>query len=221
MGKNSPIDVTPNMALPVNLALLAELDKIEEQRARHLRPQVAADVQIRFETAGAGFRLEAQRVRRSACHPVVDIGAEVEHPARRLILRHCKLDGQERRVVDLDAALLHRRDQKVFVALALEHRGEQLHQRRPADRRLQVEPGAVGGDAHVEIAAKRRVPPLDRRRPLAFGCRWPSAPVIASKPDCPSFAMVCLEPARIGHYVRGQHRSRDRDRQAATIPCQI
>src|SRR5271170_6276082 len=67
---------------PLNLALLTEFDKIEEERACHFRPQVAADMQVRFEAAGPGLRLEAQRMRRSALHPVVYVGAEVQNPAR-------------------------------------------------------------------------------------------------------------------------------------------
>jgi hypothetical protein len=39
----------------------------------------------------------------------------------------------------------------------LEHRSEQLDQRRPADRRFHVESSAVAGDAHVEVAAERRI----------------------------------------------------------------
>src|SRR5580692_312953 len=107
---------------------------------------------------------------RPALNPIVDIGAKVQHAAFGAIL-DIELDGKERRVVDGDAALLHRRYEEVAVALALEHRGEQFYQRRPADRRLHVEPGAVGGDAHIEIAAERRVPALDRRWSLAARTR--------------------------------------------------
>src|SRR3984957_11181236 len=156
--------------LAVDLALLADFHKIEEQRPCHLRPQVAADMEIRLQSAGAGFRLEAQRVLRPARYPIVDIGAKVQHAAFGAIL-DIELDGEKRRVVDSDAALLHRRNQEVTVALALEPRGDRLHQRRPADRRLHVEPGAVGGDAHIEIAAERRVPALDRRWGLSAGPR--------------------------------------------------
>src|SRR5262249_55404115 len=41
----------------------------------------------------------------------------------------------------------------------------------PPDRRLEVVPGAVGGDAHVEVTAERRIPKMHRWRPLArCGC---------------------------------------------------
>ena len=185
-----PIDTTPNIAVPSISRSSPSATRSKNSGARHFCPQVAADVKIRLQPAGAGFGLEAQRMVRPARDPIVDIGAEVEHPAGRLFL-DIKLDREERRILDLDAALLNGRDQEILFALALEHRGEQLDQRRPADRRLEIEPGAVGGDAHVEIAAKRRIPALDRRRPLGGGA--PSAPVITSRPACPSFAMVCLE----------------------------
>src|SRR6516162_359328 len=65
-----------------------------------------------------------------------------------------------------DAALLDGRNQEITVALAFQHRCEQLYQCRPADRRFEIEPCTVAGDAHVEIAAKRRIPALDGRGPL-------------------------------------------------------
>src|SRR5262245_63938123 len=95
----------------------------------------------------------------SARHPVVDVGAEMQHPAA-ISLLGLKLDREERRVLDDDAALLDWRDQKVFVPFPLEDRGEELHQRRPPDRGLEIEPGAVRRDAHIEVAAKRRLPLL-------------------------------------------------------------
>ena len=61
-------------------------------------------------------------------------------------------------VIDRDATLLDRRDEIIFVPFPLEHGSKQLHQRRPADRGLEIEPGAVGGDAHIEVAAERRIP---------------------------------------------------------------
>src|SRR6185437_7018158 len=57
-----------------------------------------------------------------------------------------------------------RGDEEIVFPLLLEHGGEQPDQRHPPDRRLLVEPGAVGGDPHVDIATKRRIPALDRRR---------------------------------------------------------
>ena len=167
MTKNSPSEATPNMRLAGDVALFAVLDQIVEQRPRHFRPEIAAHVQIGLEPAGAGFRLEAQRVLRARGDPVVDIGAEIENRPARILL-DLQLDGEERRVFDDDADLLHRGDQEILVALALEHRGEQLDQSRPPNRRLLIEPGAVGGDPHVDIAAKRRIPQMDRRRPFAF-----------------------------------------------------
>src|SRR5262249_6603115 len=155
-------------ALPADVALLAELDEIVEQRARHLSPEIAADVEIRLKSAGFRLGLEAQRVLAPARHPVIDIGAEMQLLALLSLLR-LELDREERRVLDGDAAFLHRRDQEILVAFAFEHRGEQLHQRRSPDRGLEIEPSAIGRDTHVEVAAKRRIPQMHRRRALARG----------------------------------------------------
>src|ERR1700733_3750445 len=131
-------------------------------------------MEIRFQPAGADLGLEAQRMLRPASPPVIHIGAEVQHPAGTTIL-DLELDCEEWRIIDRNPALLHRRDQEIVVAFALEYGGKQLHQRRPADRRLEIEPGAVGSDAHIEIAAERRVPALDRRG-APWGVPRPSAP---------------------------------------------
>ena len=55
--------------LAVDHALLAEFDQIVEQRARHLGPQLAADMQIGFQAAVFGLRLEAQRMTRTGRRP--------------------------------------------------------------------------------------------------------------------------------------------------------
>ena len=125
-------------------------------------------MEIGFEPSGLCLALEAQRVIAPARHPVVDIGAEIQHPASGSLLRP-EFDCEERRVLDDDPAFLDRRDQKISVPFPLEHRGEELHQRRPSDRRLEVEPGAVRGDAHIKVAAKRRIPQIHRRRAFARG----------------------------------------------------
>ena len=163
--------VRPDYRLTLNaaeVALLAEFDEIVEQRARHLRPEVAPHVEIGLEPAGLSLALEPQRVIAVARHPVVDVGAEMQHPAVIGLLGP-ELDREERRVVDDDPAFLDRRDQEVFVPFPLEDRGEELHQRRPPDRSLEIEPGAVRSDAHIEVAAKRRIPQMHRRRPFAHG----------------------------------------------------
>ena len=84
-----------------------------------------------------------------------------------LLRLELELDGEEWCILDKDPAFFHRGDEIILVPFPLEDRGEQFHQRQPADRRFQVIPGAVGGDAHVEVAAERRIPKLDRRRALA------------------------------------------------------
>ena len=72
-----------------------------------------------------------------------------------------KFNREEWRIFDDDADFLDRGNQKILIALALEHRGEQTHQGGTPDRCLLIEPGAVGGDPHVDIAAKRRIPQVD------------------------------------------------------------
>jgi hypothetical protein len=67
----------------------------------------------------------------------------------------------------LNAALLDRSNEKVLVSFALEHRSKKLNQGRAANRGFRVEPRAISGDPHIEIAAKGRVPALDRRRSFA------------------------------------------------------
>src|SRR5262249_35900689 len=158
-GKDPPRRGDAEHALPFEVTLLAELDEIVEQRARHLGPEVASHVEIGLEPAGLRFALEAQRMIAPACHPVVDVGAEMQHLAM-ISLLGLKLDREERRVFDDDPAFLDRRDQEVFVPFPLEDRGEELHQRRPPDRGLEIEPSAVRRDAHIEVAAKRRIPQM-------------------------------------------------------------
>src|SRR6266852_194798 len=125
-------------------------------------------MEIGLEPAGAGLRLEPQRMLAPAGDPIVDIGAKAQRSTLPAALDR-ELDREKRRVLDDEAAFLDRRHQKILVVLPFEDGGEQLHQRRPPDRGPEIEPGAVGGDAHVEIAAERRIPQVDRRRPLAGG----------------------------------------------------
>src|SRR5262249_58234478 len=105
-GEDPPPGGAPEHALPADVALLAELDEIVEQRARHLRPKIAADVEIRLMSAGFRLGLEAQRVLAPARHPVIDIGAEMQQLASLPLLR-LELDREERRLLAADAAFLH------------------------------------------------------------------------------------------------------------------
>src|SRR5437764_2416686 len=111
---------------------------------------------IRLEPSGRRLRLEAQRMTGPAADPVIDIGAKMQEAAAGFVL-DVELDREKRCVIDGDAAFLHRRDQKVLVALALEYGSEQPDQCGPSDRGLLVEPGAVRRDPHVDVAAVGRV----------------------------------------------------------------
>jgi hypothetical protein len=143
----------------------AELDEVVKQGTRDFRPEVAPHMKIGLEPPGLGLRLEPQRMAGATRDPVVDIGAKPERRTAVAMLDF-QLYGEEWRVLDDQPAFLDRRHQEIFVPFALQHRSEQLYQRRPADRGLQIEPGAVRGDAHVEVPAKRRVPKVHRWRPL-------------------------------------------------------
>src|SRR5215471_4364055 len=98
---------------------------------------------------------------RSASDPLIDIGPKVEH-LPGIPVGHFQLNGDKWRVLDMDAAFLRGRDQEVVVAFALEYGSEQLDERRPADRRLEIVPGAVRRDPHIKVTAEGRVPLFDR-----------------------------------------------------------
>jgi hypothetical protein len=156
----------------VDVAFLAELDQVVEQGARHQCPQVAPHMQVGLEPTGVRLGLEAQGVALAARNPVIHICPEAENTAAALPFG-LHLHGGERRVVHRDADLLHRGLEEVLLPLAPQHRGEQLHQRGPPDRRLEIEPGPIRRDAHVEIAAEWRIPQMHGRRAALAGalCR--------------------------------------------------
>ena len=129
--------------------------------------KIGADVKIGREPAVSRL-FEPKAMVGVARHPIVDIGAEAQQRSALVrVLDH--FDSQKRRIVDLDADLLDRRHQEVFVALALQNGREQPHQGGTTDRRAEIEPGSVRSDAHVEIAAERRIPQMYGRQALALG----------------------------------------------------
>jgi predicted esterase YcpF (UPF0227 family) len=69
-----------------------------------------------------------------------------------------EFDGQKGRIVDLYADALDRRDKNEAIFVFAQNGGEKLDQRRASDRRAHIKPGSVAGDAHVDIAAKWRIP---------------------------------------------------------------
>src|SRR3569623_210120 len=108
--------------------------------------------------------LKPQPVRVVTIDPLADIGAKRQNDqSAPFLCRH--LDREKRRIVNDDAYFFHRRDQKIAVVLAFQHAGEQPHQFGTPDRATEIVPSAVGGDADVEVAAKRRIPPLYRWPP--------------------------------------------------------
>src|SRR5262245_46246581 len=101
-----------------------------------------------------------------AIDPVVDIGAEAQERASFVALPS-HLDRDERPIINADADLLHRRNQKMLAVLALQNGGEQSHQRGTSDWRPHVEPSTIPCDSHVEIATERRIPQVHRGQPLS------------------------------------------------------
>lgn len=85
-------------------------------------------------------------------HNLVEIGAEAKATLGAFAFAR-ELDGDERRVLDGDAAALDRGDERIgAIILAPQNRGEELDEAGTGDRGAAVEPGAVAGDPHLEIA---------------------------------------------------------------------
>src|SRR6218665_990298 len=101
---------------------------------------------------------------------VFHVGGKAQH-LRLTLAFHFNADRHEWRIVDGDADLFHRGNQEIGIAVATNDGGEQPHHGFAANGRAQVVPGAITGDAHVDIAAEIRVPQVDRRQALvaAFG----------------------------------------------------
>ena len=131
-------------------------------------------------------------------HEVVDMGAEAQHllPA---LARGGHFHGEERRVVDLDADLLHRRHQIVAaVRIVAQDRRKQLHHPLSPDRRAEIVPGAVAGDAQIDIAAELRVPQMHRRIALALDLRQDTRQIGGAFPVLVLLAHI---PARFIHHT--------------------
>ena len=88
---------------------------------------------------------------------IFDIGAERQARLAEIVLAS-HLDGEKRRVINSYSDPLDRGDEDMAIGVLAQDRGEQLDQRRPADRRAAVKPGSVGGDAHFDLAAIGRIP---------------------------------------------------------------
>jgi hypothetical protein len=175
---------------------LAERDEVVIERALDQRPQVAAHPDVGFEAASRGA-VEAQGMVGVGRDDVVDIGAEDQPPAVLFGLgRH--LDGDERRIVDPDPDPFDRGHQHVTLGVLTQDRGEQLDQRRPADRRSAIEPRPVSGDAHVDFAAIGRIPKVNRRRAAAVrrGGGEPGKRAVRRRRSRHNLALVCGQQPR-------------------------
>src|SRR5271163_1678627 len=94
-------------------------------------------------------------------HNLVEIGPETEAAVSVRTFR-IDFDGEERCILDGDAATLDRGDQPIAaIILAAQNGSKELDEPLPRDRSAAIKPRAVAGDPHVEIAV------IDSRRPLA------------------------------------------------------
>ena len=99
---------------------------------------------------------------RDGRHDIAHIGGDQYHlMSLRLMPVHA--NPEKRGVLNPHHHFFVRGNQIMPIRVAPQHRGEELDQRFPADRRVHVEPGAVGPDFHVEIPAERRFPAFHRR----------------------------------------------------------
>jgi len=130
--------------------------------------------------------LDPERIVGAGRHLVAETGGEGD-----AVRADLGIHGDEGRVRDPDADLLGRGDEEEAPVLALQHRGEQPDHRRPADRRALVEPGPVGPDLHVQLAAIGRVPQMHRRRAAT-----PGAPGRGGDPFGVRRGTACLILAR-------------------------
>src|SRR5260370_35086978 len=73
----------------------------------------------------------------------------------------------KRRIFYQDAAFFYRSDEEIFFALTLEYGSEQFDQGGSADRSSLVEPGTVGRNPHVNLAAINGIPEVDRGQSFA------------------------------------------------------
>ena len=106
--------------------------------------------------AGQQVVRHADRMLRTGGDHLIDIGAERQH-LLPTIAGPVEFDGDERRVLDLDAAALGRGFQpERAVRLALQHAGEQADQLLARDRTAAIQPGAVAPDQEGQIAAFHR-----------------------------------------------------------------
>ena len=122
-----------------------------------LTARAAVDAATALKRAGRLVEADfhADRMSRSRVDPVVQIGAKPEDLAVTYAFG-VAFDRREGGVVDQDPAALGRRDQPVFArVVALQDGRKELDQRLACNRRALVEPGAVAGDANIEVATGR------------------------------------------------------------------
>src|SRR5271166_571682 len=112
------------------------------------------DVGRRF--AGEQVMSHADRMIRTRCHYLIDIGAEGQR-LMAAITHPVELDRNERSVLYLDApAFGWGLQPERAVHFALQHAGEQTHQFLPVDRTAAIQPSSVTPDQEGQVAAFHR-----------------------------------------------------------------
>ena len=132
------------------------------------RPQPRTDMDIGRRFARCRLAVNPYRIVRPGHGLILGLGVKPQHLRLTLPFR-IKINRQHGRVIDDDTDLFDGGDKVVFAVFDLQNRREQLDQRRTANRGAFVKPCAIAGDAHVDVAAERRVPEMHRRRPLFRG----------------------------------------------------
>src|SRR5689334_13108837 len=90
-------------------------------------------------------------------NPVVNIRPETQ-PLAGSLLSDRQFDRGKGRVLDGYADLLGRSHKNVPLRVLVQNCREEPHELRPADGCAAIIPSAVAGDAHIDLAAKWRVP---------------------------------------------------------------
>ena len=145
-----------------------DIDKPIEALAVDKRLKVGADKNIGRWLTGFGVADDPDWVIGTGGNKVADIGFEGQDLCLTFT-RWLEIDGYKRRIIDSDTDLFDRSDEEIVVAVFPQNRREQADQFETPDRRSEVKPRPVTGDAHVQITAKGRIPQVYRRQSALSG----------------------------------------------------
>lgn len=129
------------------------------------RLQIGANQDVRARFPRFRITRHANRVFRSGRDSVIHVSQEGQRLVAACTSR-LKVDGHKGCIIYGNARLFHRRDQKVVISVLANNGGKQFHQFLSPDRRTKVEPRSIPCDAHIKVAAKRRIPQVHWRAAL-------------------------------------------------------